>query len=441
MPIEQVRALLVIGLAILSLLIWQAWRQDYGPKPPMTPVTTGEADAPAPSAPRSADVPDAASVVEDPDAAPTTAVPPAEALPASSVVNVRTDVYDADISLKGGSLARVDLLQYPVSTKHPEQPITLFSSTPPNVLVGQSGLVGKTAAPSHHEEFVAQAGRYELGAEQDELEVPLRWTSPDGVVVVKRYTFRRGSYQIKVSFDIENNSSEDWSGRMYGQFRRAFEEEGGGLFRTYTYTGGVLSTPEKPYEKIDFSDMAKSDLNLTVDGGWIAMIQHYFAGAWVPDQNSTTHYYTKALQNARFVIGLLTQEKTIAAGAKGTMELGLYIGPKIQKLMQDVAPNLERTVDYGWLWLIAEPLFWLLQWIHGFVGNWGWSIILLTVLIKLAFFHLSATSYKSMARMRKVQPRIIAIRERYSSDKQRMNQAMMELYKKEKINPLGGCFP
>lgn len=441
MPIEQVRALLVIGLAVLSLLIWQAWRQDYGGEPPTTPTATADsADAPAPTAPRGEDVPDAATVPQAetspvPDAAPTRAAAAAE------VVNVRTDVFDADITLKGGSLARVDLLHYPVSADKPGEPFKLFSQTPPNILVGQSGLVGELAAPSHHEEFTAEAARYELEDGRETLVVPLRWTSPEGVVVIKRYAFRRGSYEIRVSIQVQNNAASAWAGRMYGQFRRAFEAEKRGLFRTYTYTGGVVSTPEKPYEKIDFSDMTKSDLNLTVEGGWIAMIQHYFAGAWVPDQKSTTHYYTKALPNSRFVMGLLTPEITIPPGAAETFELGLYIGPKIQKLMQAVAPNLERTVDYGWLWLIAEPLFWLLQWIHGFVGNWGWSIIILTLIIKLAFFHLSATSYKSMARMRKVQPRIMAIRERYSSDKQRMNQAMMELYKKEKINPLGGCFP
>ena len=438
MPLEQVRMLLLIGLVILSMLIWQAWRQDYGARPQGAP-TTDAVDAPAPSAPRSADVPDASAVPRETDMSPgaemdTTGVTP-------TVVSVRTDVFDADISLKGGSLARVELLEYPVSADKPNEPFTLFSATPPNILVGQSGLIGEVAAPSHHEEFTPEAARYELKDGQEILVVPLRWTSPEGVLVIKRYTFRRGSYQIKVSFEVQNKAASLWAGRMYGQFRRAFEEEDRGLFRTYTYTGGVVSTPDKPYEKIDFSDMTKSDLNLTVEGGWIAMIQHYFAGAWVPDQKSTTHYYTKALPNSRFVMGLLTPEKTVAAGATETFELGLYVGPKIQKLMQAVAPNLERTVDYGWLWLIAEPLFWLLQWIHGFVGNWGWSIIILTLMIKLAFFHLSATSYKSMARMRKVQPRIMAIRERYASDKQRMNQAMMELYKKEKINPLGGCFP
>ncbi|MDX1512184.1 MAG: membrane protein insertase YidC [Gammaproteobacteria bacterium] len=441
---EQVRALLVIGLAILSLLIWQAWRQDYGPKPQPAPTaSTDGVEAPVPAAPRSDDVPDASAVPAESERAGSEPAgddaKPAAA--ASPVVNIRTDVYDADITLKGGSLSRVDLLQYPVATDKPDEPFRLFSATPPNILIGQSGLVGQTSAPSHHEDFVAEKASYRLAEGQDALVVPLRWTGPDGVMVVKRYTFRRGSYEIKVSFEVQNRSAQPWAGRMYGQFRRAFQEESRGIFRTYTYTGGILSTPEKPYEKIDFSDMAKSDLNLTVEGGWIAMIQHYFAGAWVPDQGGTTHYYTKALKNGRFVIGLLTGEESIPVGGSGQFELGLYVGPKIQELMQDVAPNLERTVDYGWLWLIAEPLFWLLQWIHGFVGNWGWSIIILTIIIKLAFFHLSATSYKSMARMRKVQPRIIAIRERYSSDKQRMNQAMMELYKKEKINPLGGCFP
>lgn len=443
MPIEQVRALLVIGLAVLSLLMWQAWRQDYAPKVGPADISRAKdgEEAPAPAEPISRDVPDA-------DAGPKTQTPQAAAATpeqreaaAAPVVRVRTDVFSADISLKGGSLTRVALLDFPVSTAQQDDPFILFTRRPPNIFVGQSGLVGGSPAPSHHDEFTVAASRYELKAGQDTLVVPLRWTGPDGVTVLKYYIFKRGSYEIKVRFEVDNQSADSWRGRMYGQLRRAQVEESGGLFRTYTYTGAVVSHAEKPYEKVDFSDMSKSDLNLTVRGGWIAMIQHYFAGAWIPDQSSENHYYTKALKDSLYVAGLLTPEKIIAKGGKDSLELDLYVGPKIQKLMKDVAPNLERTVDYGWLWLIAEPLFWLLQWIHGFVGNWGWSIIILTLMIKLAFFHLSATSYKSMARMRKVQPRIVAIRERYSSDKQRMNQAMMELYKKEKINPLGGCFP
>ena len=183
--------------------------------------------------------------------------------------------------------------------------------------------------------------------------------------------------------------------------------------------------------------MASQDVDREVTGGWVAMIQHYFAAAWVPGSEDTNRYYSMSLPSARYAIGVVSPASVVAPGGTGQFSLDFYVGPKIQERMQDVAPHLERTVDYGWLWLIAEPLFWLLSWIHGFVGNWGWAIIILTILIKLVFFQLSATSYKSLARMRKLQPRITALRERYAADKQRMNQAMMELYRQEKINPLG----
>ena len=443
MPIEQVRTLLLIALAVMSLLIWQAWRQDYASKPPPSEALTADklAEVPAsgPVAPVRPDVPDAPASSES---APASDAPqPQTDGEEKAVVTVRTDLFHAEIDLSGGTLSGVDLVKYPVSTKQPDEPLRLLLDSPTNVFIAQSGLVGSKSAPNHHEQFTSQVSSYVLQDGADTLVVPLAWSGSNGISVIKRYTFRRDSYRVDVSFEVINNGKDSWKGSMYGQFQRVVEEERRGLFRTYTYTGGVVSTPDKPYEKVDFSDMSKSDLNLSVVGGWIAMIQHYFAGAWIPDQGTTIHYYTKALKEGRFVIGALTEEKIIPGGARDSLDLGLYVGPKIQQRMQNVAPNLERTVDYGWLWLIAEPLFWLLNWIHGFLGNWGWSIIVLTLLIKLVFFHLSATSYKSMARMRKVQPRIVAIRERYTKDKQRMNQAMMELYKKEKINPLGGCFP
>ena len=440
MPIEQVRTLLVIALAVVSLLIWQAWRQDYGAKPvaPAPQSSSMRGDAPAPAESAAPDVPESIA----PDRPPASDTPEASASAApGEVVTVRTDFYQAQIDLVGGTLSRVDLIKYPVSTDKPDVPFTLLNSNPPGVFLAQSGLVGSEGSPNHHQRFTAPAAQYVLEDGQDRLVVPLQWVGSNGISVIKRYVFYRDRYKIDVSFEVTNNTQQAWQGRMYGQFQRGVVEETRGLFRTYTYTGGVVSTPEKPYEKIDFSDMTKSNLNLASQGGWIAMIQHYFAGAWVPDQNVESQYYTKALVNERYVIGVLTPPRSVPAGARETFQLGLYVGPKIQSRMQGVAPNLERTVDFGWLWLIAEPLFWLLDWIHSFVGNWGWSIIILTLMIKLAFFHLSATSYKSMARMRKVQPRIVAIRERYGKDKQRMNQAMMELYKKEKINPLGGCFP
>ena len=444
MAIEQIRMALIIALCVVSFLLWDAWQRDYGPKPP--PPTSAEQPTPD-SGPSDAVAP-GVDVPQAPQAAQTatTTVPTSKDDASDSspgrTIRVTTDVLAVDIDTRGGTIARVDLRSYPVSNDRPDEPFRLLDdSDPRRYFVAQSGLTGPRSAPNHHAQFESDADTYELVAGADVIDVPLRWRSDDGVEVIRTYRFARDHYVVDVRTAVVNRSNEAWHGALYGQLQRGEPESSGGLFRTYTYTGGILSGPEKPYEKIDFSDMASQDVDRDVAGGWVAMIQHYFAAAWVPSAEETNHYYSKSLANGRFAIGVVSPVRTVPPGGTGDFSFSFYVGPKIQERMQDVAPHLERTVDYGWLWLIAEPLFWLLSWIHGFVGNWGWAIIILTILIKLAFFQLSATSYKSMARMRKLQPRITALRERYSADKQRMNQAMMELYRQEKINPLGGCLP
>jgi YidC/Oxa1 family membrane protein insertase len=448
--IEQLRNLLLIALCVVGFLLWQAWQKDYGPKP-MAPAPTaptaqvGEAGEPATVVKE--DVPTLPSVSEAPEAsAPAGDTPTLTPAPAYEKVHVRTDVLDVDINLRGGGIRRLALLAYPVSLEEKNTPYQLLEFQPPNIFLAQSGLRGSapegdSRIPDHHADFNSASTEYTLGTGSDTLEVKLHWSSPDGVRVTKSYTFQRGSYVIDVRYRIENNSAAPWSARMYGQFQRSEVARQGGLFRTYTYTGGVISGEEKPYEKIDFSDMRDVDLKRSETGGWIAMIQHYFTSAWVPSAEARNYYYSKAVAEDRFVLGVMTPEVSLAPQASGDVLLKLYAGPKVQERLKALSPHLERTVDYGWLWFIAEPLFWLLTWLHGFIGNWGFSIIILTMLIKLAFFHLSAASYKSMARMRKLQPRVMDLRDRFAGDKQKLNQAMMELYKKEKINPLGGCLP
>ena len=446
MAIEQIRTALIIALCVVSFLIWDAWQRDYGPKPPPPPSTDQPASDAAPSDATSPSV----DVPQAPPSAQAEATSAAAPSPASDAgdsaggrkIRVTTDVLDVEIDTRGGTIGRVALRTYPVSNDKPDEPFLLLDDADPmGFFIAQSGLTGPRSAPNHHAQFEADAASYELADGMDVIEVPLRWRSEDGVEVTRTYRFARDQYVVDVVVDVVNRSEEAWSGALYGQLQRGEPEGGGGLFQTYTYTGGILSGPEKPYEKVDFSDMASQDVDRQVTGGWVAMIQHYFAAAWVPGAEDSNHYYSKSLPHGRFAIGVVSPNRTVSPGDSSRYSFSLYVGPKIQERMQDVAPHLERTVDYGWLWLIAEPLFWLLSWIHGFVGNWGWAIIILTILIKLAFFQLSATSYKSMARMRKLQPRITALRERYSADKQRMNQAMMELYREEKINPLGGCLP
>jgi YidC/Oxa1 family membrane protein insertase len=441
MPIEQLRNMLLIGLVLVTFLSWQAWQQDYGPTP--APVAEGPAGAPGVSA----DVPaePAASAPpargEDVPAAPGQPPVSESQTPAASRVRVRTDLLDVTIDPSGGTLLEARLIEFPEATDKLDTPLTLLTGTPPEVFLVQSGLVGPEDAPNHRTAFSAASSEYLLQAGDEKLVVPLSWRSEAGVEVIKRFVFTRDSYVIRIEHEIKNASEAPWQSRMYGQLHRAEVAPEGGLFRTYTYTGGILSQPEKPYEKITFDDIATQKLDATYTGGWVAMIQHYFAAAVVPSGTETNYFYSKSLGNSRYVLGVMTPQQQVAAGASRVLGLDVYVGPKDQNRMQSVAPYLDRTVDYGWLWFIAVPLFLALKWIHGYVGNWGFAIILLTIVIKLAFFQLSAASYKSMARMRKLQPRITQLRERYASDKARMNQAMMELYKTEKINPLGGCLP
>ena len=447
MAIEQIRMILLVALCVVSFLLWDAWQRDYGPtpQPPIPGHQPAPDSVPSDSAPPASDVPQVPQAVQsETSAAPSTDDEAATATESARgrKVRVTTDVLQVEIDTLGGTIAQVELRSYPVSNDTPNEPFRLLDDTDPRTyFIAQSGLTGPRSAPNHHTQYVSDAQAYELAEGMEFIDVPLRWRSEDGVEVTRTYRFSRDNYVVDVRVDVVNRSDEPWQGALYGQLQRGEPESQGGIFRTYTYTGGILSGPEKPYEKVDFSDMESQDVDRDVIGGWVAMIQHYFAAAWIPGAEDTNHYYSKGLQYGRFALGVVSPSKLVPPGSTGTFSLDMYVGPKIQERMQDVAPHLERTVDYGWLWLIAEPLFWLLSWIHGFVGNWGWAIIILTILIKLAFFQLSATSYKSMARMRKLQPRITTLRERYAADKQRMNQAMMELYREEKINPLGGCLP
>ena len=445
MPVEQLRGLLIIGLCVIVFLMWQQWRIDYGPKPPSTPASNEQTTEPTQStqSTQTPEIPQTPAATDSASASAESVQPSASSTLSTSTERVRvtTDLLEVQIDLLGGNVHEVKLRQYPVSIEEPQVPFALLHDTDPGMFIAQSGLLGSDVAPNHRAKFRAARTRYDLQPGAYEVEVRLEWDDEGPLRVVKVYTFTRDAYLINLHYEIENTAPETWSGRLYGQFQRAEEEQTGGLFRTYTYTGGVISAPEKPYEKVDFADMSKSRLKRDVQGGWVAMIQHYFAGAWIPEQNAANHFYTLEPEQGRYALGLMTPPIEIEPYSFGRLGLGLYVGPKIQSRMKEAAPHLHRTVDYGWLWLVAQPLFWLLSWIHGVLGNWGWSIITLTLMVKLAFFHLSATSYKSMARMRKVQPRIMALRERYAGDKQRMNQGMMELYKEEKINPLGGCLP
>jgi YidC/Oxa1 family membrane protein insertase len=437
---DNQRLFLFVALSFVMLLLWQAWIEDYGP----APQATGSAGVAAPAdntapAEGGADIPAAAPPA---GSAPEASLPDSDLLKPGETVVVETDLYRIHISTTGGDLRQVDLLEYPANTSADSPPFRLMNDSLPNLFVLQSGLRSSTGAePTHHIIYTTPQTRYSLPAAADTLQIPLSWRSPEGVEVIKRYTFHRGSYVIDLDHEVRNGSGSDWEGRAYRQLQRTQIAETGQSSFIYTYMGGVIYSPEEKYEKIKFDEMAEQDLDRTITGGWAAMLQHYFLGAVIPGADIPQRYYTKTLSNARYVIGMISPARTVPADANSTFSSRLYVGPKLQDVMKQVAPGLELTVDYGILTVLAQPLFWLLKTIHNFVGNWGWAIVLVTVIIKLAFYKLSETSYKSMANMRKMAPRMQSLKERYGDDRQKLNQAMMELYKKEKINPLGGCLP
>ncbi|MEJ2565476.1 MAG: membrane protein insertase YidC [Gammaproteobacteria bacterium] len=436
---DNQRLILFAALSVVIVLLWQAWQKDYGPPPQVkSPTSTAESTVPSAS-----DIPAAPAGQKKPAAAASSPASPAVAaetgMEKGERIHVQTDVFRAVIDTRGGDLRDVSFPRYPVSVDKPNQPFQLLNDDTAKIFVAQSGLLANTAAPNHHAQYHAAQKDYKLANGASELKVPLTWTSDQGITVTKTYTFHRGSYVVDVSFDVTNNGKQAWKGRQYRQFERA--RVGRKSRFIYTFIGGAISSVENKYEKLSFDKMQKDPLSSDLKGGWAAMVQHYFLAAWVPGQKETNHYYTKSLGDDLYVLGLSSAEKTIPAGGKGDFDSRLYVGPKLQDKLAAVAPHLELTVDYGLLTFIAKPIFWLLKHLHGLLGNWGWSIILLTMFIKLAFYKLSAASYRSMANMRRMQPKMAQLRERYGDDRQRMSQAMMELYKKEKINPLGGCLP
>ncbi|OOG23483.1 membrane protein insertase YidC [Thioalkalivibrio denitrificans] len=446
---DNLRPVLYISLLLVLFLIWQAWQRDYGPQPPpVDPAEVAEVERDRPDAPEAAPAPRPMDLPDAPAAEAQDV--PVEAVPERDRGRIRvvTDVLDIEIDTRGGDLVRADLPTFPTSLRTPDDPVRILDERV-RQYVAQSGLIHdrvpgiehEDRAPSHHAIFSAPQQEYRLREGQDELRVPLTWTSDTGIRVTKTYTFRRGDFLVQMDHHVENHSDDPWIGRQYRQLRHGATPSRETWF-LYTFTGAAYH--DGRYEKLSFEDMATSPLDKDVEGGWISIIQHYFLSAWVPFEDEINQFYTRVVGTAtrpEHIIGMRSEAQTAEPGESTTFTSRFWVGPKLQEQLRAVTPGLELTVDYGILSFLAKPLFWVLDKIHDFVGNWGWSIIILTLLIKLVFYKLSETSYRSMARMRAVQPKMMQLKERYGDDKQRMNQALMELYKKEKINPLGGCLP
>ena len=434
------RLLLIAALSFVLLMLYQAWQKDYGPQPPALEASQQEAGMPA----AQPDIP--SRPVNAATASPSSSANEAKTEDLARRISVQTDTYSIEITTQGGDVRRAYLLKYPVSLQEKDVPTRLLDDSPSPLYIAQSGLQagGNTQAgqaPDHYAIYTADRDTYQMKDGEDTLQVPLRWQNEQGVQVEKIFTFHRGQYVIDVDYRITNQSEQDWSAHAYYQLQRERPASTRSAFGIYTYTGGVVHGDELKYEKIAFDDMDKAAFSQSLTGGWAAMIQHYFVSAWIPPQQTRNEYYGRALDNNRYLLGMIDKGLKLAPGEEGQLQGRLYIGPKLQDKMGEIADGLSLTVDYGKLTLLSDPIFWLLKKIQKFIGNWGWSIILLTLLIKLAFYKLSATSYKSMAHMRKMSPRMQALKERYSDDRAKLNEAMMKLYKEEKINPLGGCLP
>ena len=464
--INQTRTLLIVALLFVAWLIWTQWQQDYAPQPAQAttqqaPAATTNAGtgAPAKAAPgevpsANAPAPASSSVASAAPAIPEGAAP-ANTAP-SRTITLSNDVLRLTIDTRGGSVVSADLLAYPNQVKGDTSPVRLLSDDPARLFVAQDGLVGANGspAPDHLANFTAGAPSYAMQAGSNQVTAVLTWSDASGVSVSKRYTLKRGSYVVQLAQQIDNRSARTWSGNAYEQLERVEPPAPPKHFLEFydpersSFLGAAWYSQKDKFEKLAFDKFGKDPLNSEVQGGWVAMIQHYFFAAWIPpsaqiDQFSSAELASSSNSDAkpRYLIRARGPGATVAPGQSTTLDASLYVGPKTQSTLSTIAPGLELTIDYGIFTVIAQPLFWILSKFHGFVGNWGIAIILLVLLIKALFFKLTEQQYKAGAKMRKLSPRIKALKERFGEDKQKHQQAMMELYKKEKVNPMAGCLP
>ena len=438
------RTILIVALAVVSYVMVLKWNQDYGQA--ALPTQNVAASTTAPALPDTVSGNNVANSADVPSANTDTSTPTETPVAASKdLIHVKTDVLDIAIDPQGGDIAQLRLPLYPRRQDHPDVPFQLFDNGNERTYLAQSGLTGvdgPDARPSGRPVFSTEKKTYELAPGQDQLVVDLKF-SENGINYIKRFTLKRGLYDVQVSYLIDNESGKPWNGNLFAQLKRdaSSDPSSSTATGTATYLGAALWTSAEPYKKVSMKDIDKAQLKETVQGGWVAWLQHYFVTAWIPQKGDNNVVQTRKDNQGNYIIGFTGPTLTVEPGKTAETSATLYAGPKSQGVLKELSPGLELTVDYGILWFIAQPIFWLLQHIHSIVGNWGWSIIFLTMLIKGIFFPLSAASYKSMARMRAVAPKLAALKEQFGDDRQKMSQAMMELYKKEKINPLGGCLP
>ena len=432
------RIVLYAAVAAVGVFLWNAWIKDH----PEKPVEQTVSNPAAPSAITGFVPPSYSTTPTKPAAAPAAPTPgqaPSTFNP-QSVIEVKTDVLDVDISAQGGDLIDAKLLKYDENLGKPHRPMAILSSDPNSLYLAQTGLKASNATQTEAIQYTASQNQFVLPKGQDKLAVQLIGTTSSGLQVTKTFLFERKKYNIQVDYQIRNTAATPWIGNIYQQIVRKNVPPPKGAQHSRSYSGAAISSPDKPYEKVPFKKLNEEQINQNIQGGWVAMQQPYFLTVWIPPADQMNHYYS-SVSGDTYTVGYVGSELTIAPGAQATQKSQFYVGPELPDELKKLAKGLDLTIDYGWLWMISKAIFWVMDHVHSLVKNWGWSIIITTLLIKLLFYKLSEKSYVSMAKMRDIQPRLQALKDRYGEDKQALSRATMEFYKKEKINPLGGCLP
>ncbi len=450
--IVWLQRVVLAALLVTVYLMVLAWNKDHPAKPTITqassakPSSTPQAtasDVPALTATSNTDLPTATANVPAPVPAPAANTGATNNMAVGAQINVTTDVLSVQIDPRGGDVVGASLTQIYDTLQH-KNSLRLLNQSSELTYVAQSGLIGLNGIDDKGERPLMQATakQYSLGNAAQVL-VPLKFTDANGVQITKTYTFTKGSYTIGVDYQISNPTAQPWQAQLFNQLKRdnsADPSSNNAGMGMATFLGAAWGTPEAPYNKIKLKNMGETPINQKVSDGYIAMVQHYFMSAWVPAKGASVQISDRKSGDYN-IIGLLGEPFSVAPGTSHTLQSKLYVGPKDQAQLKTMAKGLDQTVDYGWLWPIAKPLHWALTWFHSWVGNWGWAIVLLTLLVKTLLYPLSAKSYRSMAKMKKIAPDLLTLKEKHGDDRAGFAQAMMALYKKEQVNPLSGCFP
>jgi YidC/Oxa1 family membrane protein insertase len=424
---ESQRTFLFIGLMLVSFLLFQEWNNDYN---------TPKADPSATTQTLKANSPESDDYVP---ASSDSGLPASTTLAKRSVIDITTDVFKVKIDTKGGDIVETNLINYK-ETKGSDVPYMLLGEFDGKQYFSQSGLIGLNgpdASANGRPTYQSEQTSYTLTG--DELRVPLQFTDSNGVSFTKTYVFKKGQYDVGLEYKVNNTTSAPVQVQLYTQIKRTVQEKGSMVDQNYL--GAAYGTDEEPYEKYSFSDMADKNLNIDTQGGYVAFIQHYFVSAWVPMQDQANTLYSLITKSNAAIIGVKDEAVNVQAGSEQVLTATYYMGPKESDKLEAIHTDLDLTVDYGWLWFISQPLFVLLKWLHSILGNWGVAIIAITIIVKTLMYPLTKAQYTSMAKMRALQPKMKALKEKYGDDRQKFGQATMEMYRKEKVNPMGGCFP